>query len=298
MSQNRTLGRGLSAFLVDATAVSDPTSLSVDLIQQNPWQPRYVFDEHELGELAQSIREHGIIQPLVVRPYENAYQLIAGERRLRASKMVGLTHVPVVILKLEDHQMLEIAILENIQRQDLNPIEEAQAYQKLLEELSMTQSQIAQKLGKSRSYIANMIRLNHLSDFIKQKISDGLLSVGHAKAIMMSPRADELAQKIIDGNLSVREAEEMVANLQRYDSSTSVQQNATSSSSLDEDAQSVVQMASQENCAPDPDLYSLQLRAERAYSAKMKISMKKNGGRISLDFSSQDDLYVFLDKIT
>lgn len=293
MSQSRTLGRGLSAFLVDSVSLSEPTRIAVDLIQPNPWQPRRVFHEHELTELAQSIRENGIIQPLVVRQNGKSYQLIAGERRLRASKLIGLEHVPVVVLNVNDNQMLEMAILENIQRQDLNPIEESQAYQKLIDELSMTQAQVAKKLGKSRSYVANMLRLNHLSDFIKQKITDGQLSVGHAKAIMMSPIADELAQKIIDKKLSVREAEVLVENPENFEKSGEQKNTVVTAEQSDEvsDAEGSLESV-------DPDLYSLQLRAERAYSAKMKISMKRKGGRISLDFNSQDDLYVFLDKIT
>jgi ParB family chromosome partitioning protein len=229
--KKKALGRGLSALLDDAendSSTASPASdispggtilVPVDQIEPNPFQPRSSFSETELRELAVSIQEHGIIQPLTVRHTgHNKYQLIAGERRLKASKLAGLTKVPAYVRIANDEQMLEMALVENIQREDLNPIEVAISYQRLLDECRIRQEDLSQKIGKDRSTISNYIRLLKLPGEVQVAIRDGLITMGHARAIITVD--DEKTQllilkKILERKSSVREVEEIVRNLIR-----------------------------------------------------------------------------------
>jgi ParB family chromosome partitioning protein len=216
-AQKRRLGRGLAALIgddvVEAASPEDFRGLRhlpIELMHPNPNNPRKSFREDELEDLARSIREKGLLQPLVVRQREDGeYEIVAGERRWRASQRAGLHELPVLIRELTDGETLEIALIENIQRADLNPLEEARAYGQLLEQFSYTQQQLADSVGKSRSHIANTIRLLNLPDSVRAYIEDGRLTAGHARTLVAADSPAELANKIISLGLSVREAENL-----------------------------------------------------------------------------------------
>ena len=211
------LGRGLGA-LIDGFSESSPqqqavTTLPLQKVEPNPNQPRRAFDEVELQALADSIAEHGIVQPLAVRALDNGYyQIIAGERRWRAARLAGLQEIPVVVLDADDRTVMELALVENLQRQDLNPMEEAEGYRALMEDYGLTQEQAASRVGKSRPAVANALRLLALPDEVRAMVEDGTLSAGHARAVLSLPSArlqKAAAQKIIALRLSVRQAETM-----------------------------------------------------------------------------------------
>jgi ParB family transcriptional regulator, chromosome partitioning protein len=210
--KKRVLGRGLEALIPEAKSADAPVSeIDIDRIVRNPSQPRLKLDEARLEELAASIRQNGVLQPILVRPFEDGYQLVAGERRLSAAQRAGLLKIPATVRNVPDNLLLELALIENIQREPLNPIEEAQAYQKLMETSSATQEQIAERLGKDRSTIANSVRLLKLPPLIKLFVADGKLSPGHARALLASNATpSEMAQTaalIIERDWSVRETE-------------------------------------------------------------------------------------------
>jgi ParB family chromosome partitioning protein len=214
------LGRGLSALLgeneVSATLSADPQpaprpgsahTLPIELLHPNPDQPRKVFSEAELDELAASIREKGVIQPLLVRPSGGEYEIVAGERRWRAAQRAGARELPVVIRTLADGEVLELGIIENVQRVDLNPIEEALAYRQLMERFGRTQDAVAEVVGKSRPHVANALRLLNLPEAVQGYVLQGQLTAGHARAVLASADPVSLARQVIDQNLSVRQAE-------------------------------------------------------------------------------------------
>jgi ParB family chromosome partitioning protein len=229
--KKQALGRGLSALLKDPendiTSVNDKNAdkvvgniieLEIDAIEINPFQPRSNFNEESLKELATSIKELGVIQPITVRKLDfNKYQLISGERRLRASKLVGLTTVPAYIRIANDNESLVMALVENIQRHDLDPIEIALSYQRLIDEIQLTQEQMSERVGKKRSTIANYLRLLKLDPIIQTGIRDGFISMGHGRAIINIEDQDiqaDIYQKIVSQNLSVRDTETLVKNYQ------------------------------------------------------------------------------------
>lgn len=218
MSRKR-LGKGLQALIheIDETPLTEAIEMEITQIEINPHQPRKTFDEEKLLELTRSIEQHGILQPIIVRPKGAAYELVAGERRLRAAKNAGLKQVPVVIKTLSDREMMEIALIENLQREDLNPLEEAEAYQRLMEEFSYTQEQLAERVGKSRSAVANTMRLVALHHEVRQEIVNGNLTEGHARAILALPleKQPEAARKVIALGLSVRETERLAGQVQK-----------------------------------------------------------------------------------
>lgn len=214
------LGKGLDALLDSPEAVSDQvTSLPIQKVEPNPLQPRKLFDEEELQTLCDSITQHGIIQPLTVRKGQNGfYQIIAGERRWRAARMAGLRNVPVVVMDADDKTVMALALVENLQRQDLNPMEEAMGYRQLMQEHGLTQEQVAEKVTKSRSAVANALRLLSLPSPIAQMVTDGKLSAGHARAVLSlktQTQQEKAAQKIISLELSVRQAETLCKNMAR-----------------------------------------------------------------------------------
>ena len=193
-----------------ATANDGPRGLPIDLVQRNPAQPRKHFDEGDLTELANSIRTHGVLQPILVRPIPGGkYEIVAGERRWRAAQRAGLHTIPAVIREFNEVEVLEIAIVENVQRTDLNPIEEAQGFQALIDRFGRTQEEIAEAVGKSRPHIANMLRLLKLPDDLQEMVRDGRLSSGHARAILTAPDPHGLARKAISEGLNVREVERL-----------------------------------------------------------------------------------------
>ena len=214
-TKKRGLGRGLSALMADVTDAEAATDqagnsvqvLPIEQVQPNPDQPRKRFSEADLADLAASVREKGIIQPLIVRKLDDHYQIVAGERRWRAAQQVQLHEVPVVVREFNDTEVLEIAIIENIQRADLNAIEEATGYKQLMERFGHTQEKLAEALGKSRSHIANLLRLLNLPDGVADLVVEGKLSAGHARALVALDDPLEIARKVVKDGLSVRATE-------------------------------------------------------------------------------------------
>lgn len=225
--KNKKLGKGLDAiFGGDITSLIDDieknapefgqVSVSLDEVRPNPYQPRKLFDEEKLQELAVSIKEHGIFQPVILKQSIQGYEIVAGERRCRAAKIAGLTEVPAIVVEFTDQQMMEIALLENIQREDLNSIEEAKAYQQMMENLNLTQEDLGKRIGKSRSYIANTLRLLQLPEMIQNYVLEGKISMGHARCLITLPkeRAESLAKRCIDEGLTVRDVENVVKGIE------------------------------------------------------------------------------------
>ncbi len=219
MQSNKRLGRGLAALIGDDYSeegvVEDIKSmrhLPIELLRRNPDNPRKTFGESELEELARSIKEKGLLQPIMVRPLKgesSSYEIVAGERRWRAAQKAGVHDVPVLIRELSDNEALEFALIENVQRSDLNALEEALGYRQLMDQFSYTQEKMAESLGKSRSHIANTLRLLKLPEGVQEHVRQGNLTAGHARALVASDNPDELAQKIIDFDLNVRDAEKI-----------------------------------------------------------------------------------------
>ena len=211
----KALGKGLDALINDESEikVSEIAEIDIEKIVPNRDQPRKSFDKQEIHELAESIRENGIIQPIVLRAKDEVYEIVVGERRFRAAKEAGLKKVPAIIKEYSESRLLEIALIENIQRKDLNPLEEALAFKTIIDRDTITQEELSKRVGRSRSYIANMIRLLELPDEIKKFVSRGTITVGHAKAIMALNEKEkqvEIAKKVAEEGLSVRETEDLV----------------------------------------------------------------------------------------
>jgi ParB family transcriptional regulator, chromosome partitioning protein len=275
------LGRGLAALIPPGEATDPATTATllqvpVDAVVPNPRQPREVFDEEELDGLAVSIRDLGVLQPLVVRPLQDGrYELIAGERRLRAARRAELTEVPAVVRHTEDADLLKEALVENIHRVQLNPLEEAAAYQQLLEEFAFTQDELAATLGRSRPTISNAIRLLSLPPAIQRRVAAGVLSAGHAKALLAldDPTVQQrLADRIVAEGLSVRATEELV-RLRLVD-----------------DAADVPAPPSRTRAVAAPGLVELQEDLSDALMTRVRISMGARKGRLQIEFGSVDDL--------
>lgn len=282
--QRRGLGRGLAA-LIPQEPGSGVTFAEIPLsaVGPNPRQPRGVFDEDELEGLATSIRDLGLLQPLVVRQTgEDRYELIAGERRLRASRIAGLTTVPAIVRDTDDTNLLKEALVENIHRVQLNPLEEAAAYQQLLEDFEVTQEELARRLGKSRPTISNGLRLLTLPPAVQRKVAAGVISAGHAKAILALPqkRAQEaLADRIVAEGLSVRATEETV-RLKMLDDQPTTSREPSSTSGRSGGRHRV----------QAPALVELQDDLSDALQARVKISMGARRGKLTVQFGSIDDL--------
>ena len=225
------LGKGLNAIFNDGNSASDLVSM-IDAIEKNapeltqtkillkdirtnPYQPRKYFDEEKLNELAQSIKEHGVFQPILLKKSIHGYDIVAGERRWRAAKIAGLEDIPSIIVDFTDDQMMEIALLENIQREDLNAIEEAQGYQAIMDKLHLTQEELAQRVGKSRTHVTNTLRLLNISKTLQKYILDGILSMGHIRPLIGLPedKALQTAKRAVDEKLSVRQVEDIVKGI-------------------------------------------------------------------------------------
>ncbi|MFT3890385.1 MAG: ParB/RepB/Spo0J family partition protein [Anaerolineales bacterium] len=285
MAAKRTgLGKGLDALIPAGQQAITPsgdgsgvTHIAVDLIQRNPRQPREKFDIEELENLAASIREHGVIQPLIVSPGKNGiYILIAGERRLQASRKAGLKTVPVVVRHATDQQLLELALIENVQRADLNPIEEAEAYQNLAREFKMSHETIAQRVGKSRVAVTNTMRLLDASAAVKQALVDRRISEGHARAILgLSAKAQEaLLNQIINLDLSVRSTEVLA---RKY----SGQKPATKKKS-----------------ASSADVNDVEKRLRASLGTKVALKHGKKGGTVTIYYYSDEELDSLLEKLS
>jgi len=219
--KKRGLGRGLNALLGEAVLTQEDgadQTLPIDQIRAGSYQPRRDIDPERLGELAESIRRHGVVQPVVVRPREaGGYELVAGERRWRAARLAGLTEIPAVVRRIDDRTALAVALIENIQREDLNPLEQAEALRRLLEEFDLTHQQLAETLGKSRATISNLLRLLDLQPQVKQLLAEGRIEMGHARALLglTGERQLEVARKVADGKMTVRATEALVKRLQQ-----------------------------------------------------------------------------------
>jgi ParB family transcriptional regulator, chromosome partitioning protein len=271
----KALGRGLGALLSSDRTIdlgAEPSEVDLDSIVPGPMQPRTHFDEASLQSLAESIRSHGVVQPLLVRRRDSGFELIAGERRWRAAKLAGLTRVPVVVKEVPDESLLEIALIENIQREDLNPIEEAQAYKKLIETVGLTQEALASRVGRDRSYITNYLRLLRLPDDLQQLVKEGRLSTGHARTLLALSHPDQqrrLARQIIDGGLSVRTTEQMVHRV------------------LEEKPAKNPAAAR----AVDPNVRAAETKLRRALGTQVRILMSEQGrGKVEISFFNSQDL--------
>lgn len=269
----KALGRGISALLSDYSAPGDELlEVDVDLIDPNPDQPRSHFNEAKLEELAQSIKVNGIVQPILLRRIANGrYQIVAGERRWRAAQRANLHKVNAVVRDIPDAKLLELALIENIQRQELNPIEEALAYQRLIKTLGLTQDQVAQQVGKDRSSIANYLRLLRLPDEIQRMLEDEVLSMGHARALLSLEAEDaqvKLAHEIVNGKLSVRETEQAV---KQFGAERSIRERSTP----------------KEN---DANIRAAELKLKRFLGTQVKIQQSQNGGKIEIEFGSMSEL--------
>ncbi len=282
MASQKGLGRGLGALLGDFTEATPEDSalkmLPLHRVEPNPEQPRQDFDEEELAALADSIRIHGVIQPLTVRETgEGYYQIIAGERRWRACRMAGLSEVPAVVIQADDRKAKELALIENLQRQDLNSVEEALGYQSLMDEFGLTQEETAQRVGKSRSAVANSLRLLGLEEKVLEMLRTGAITAGHAKAILMlksEKKQLEAAQKIANLGLSVRQAELLCKNMAREQPSKK--------------EPAVIQVDYVKECEK-----SLSKHLGRG----VKIVNGKRKGRFELEFYGQEDLQTLLDAL-
>ena len=285
MAAKRTgLGKGLDALIPAGQQAVTPsgdgsgiTHIAVDLIQRNPRQPREKFDIEELENLAASIREHGIIQPLIVSPGKNGiYILIAGERRLQASRKAGLKTVPVVIRHATDQQLLELALIENVQRADLNAIEEAEAYQNLAKEFKMSHEIIAQRVGKSRVAVTNTMRLLDASAAVKQALVDGRITEGHARAMLtLSAKAQEiLLNQIINLDLSVRSTEVLA---RKYSGQKPATKKRSTSSA---------------------DVNDIEKRLRSSLGTKVALKHGKKGGTVTIYYYSDEELDSLLEKLT
>ena len=262
------LGRGLSSLLGDSSKKIETNKVLIKDLVRNKFQPRKYFNKENLEELTNSIKEQGVIQPIVVRPdkfSKGKYEIIAGERRWIASQNAGLHEVPVVILDVDDVKSLEFAIVENVQRQDLNPIEEARGYQKLIDEFGYNQDKLSKFIGKSRSYIANSLRLLSLPDGVKQLVEKGSISAGHARSLIGLQNPEDAAKKIIQKKLSVRQAEILARNLRNKK----------------------LKLIHKK----DPNILDLQRILEEKMGLTVTIKNKKsNSGTISFEYNDLDQL--------
>lgn len=279
------LGKGLDALFIDNETVDTGiVTLRLSEIEPNKEQPRKVFSEEALNELADSIKEHGVLQPLLVRPLPTGgYQLVAGERRWRASRMAGLQEVPVVIRDMDEEQAMEIALIENLQREDLNAIEEASGYKLLMERYGMTQEQVAKRVGKSRPAIANALRLLHLPQTVITMVEEGEVSPGHARALLAFEDQNKLlsvAQKVKTGKYSVRDIEKM-------------------SKEKNEEPQDQKVEAYQESWSAQETFFTeMELALSNELGRKVKIVQSGNGGLIQIQFYSEEDLKQLAEKLS
>ena len=294
MSKKFGLGKGLNALIPEDTILSTldtklektdddrakgSISIDINLIKSNEEQPRKSFDDEKILELAESIRSNGIIQPLVLKKVDNEYIIVAGERRWGAAKSIGLKEVPAIIMNLTEKQILEISLIENIQREDLNSIEEALAYKKLINDFNLTQEELSKRIGKSRVTITNTLRLLNLSEDVQQYIIEGVISEGHGRALLGitdSKVQCELAQNVIDDKLSVRELELLIRKLKTSNTRTKSKPAANES---------------------NPYYKDITYKLENYFGTKVNITNKNNKGKIEIEYYSEEDLQRILEII-
>ena len=290
MSKRFGLGKGLNALIPEDTVILEPKKgkdknddngyslIDINLIKSNESQPRKSFDDEKIMELAESIKSNGIIQPLILRTDKDEYIIVAGERRWRAAKYIGIKEIPAVIMDLTEKQILEISLIENIQREDLNSIEEAIAYKKLITDFDLTQEQLSKRIGKSRVAITNTMRLLNLSEDVQQYIIEGVISEGHGRALLAitdSKLQCELAQNVIDDKLSVRELEFLIRKLKtKSEPSKSKAKKET-----------------------NPYYKEVIEKLENYFGTKVNVTNKNNKGKIEIEYYSEEDLQRILEII-
>ncbi|MCF6139111.1 ParB/RepB/Spo0J family partition protein [Pseudalkalibacillus berkeleyi] len=272
------LGKGINAFFPpnESHQENEIQEVKMNEIRPNPYQPRKTFNQDAIEELKESIKEYGILQPIVVRKSIKGYEIVVGERRYRAAKECGLKKIPVLVRDLNDQNMMELALIENLQREDLNPIEEGQAYASLMKELDLTQEQLASRLGKSRPHIANHLRLLQLPSLVQQMLAEKELSMGHGRALLAlknKAKVSAIVQRITKENLSVRQVEMLVQQMN---------QNVSRETKEPKQEKNVFVKEKEEN-----------LRAR--FGTSVTIKQKKQKGKIEIDFFSKDDLNRILD---
>ena len=281
MSKKLALGKGLGALIPEDNTKKkeNPLMIPINKIKSNDEQPRKSFDDEKIIELAESIKHHGIIQPLILKQDKENYVIVAGERRWRAAKLVGQKEVPAIIMDLTEKQVLEISLIENIQRQDLNPIEEAIAYKKLLDEFKITQEELSKRIGKSRTAIANTIRLVNLDSRVQSYLIEGILSEGHGRVLLSIKDNDlqyDIAQKAIDDQVSVRELERLIKKMEN-------EKNNKDEEKVEKEL--------------NPYYKDIKNRLQNYFGTKVNLSNKKNKGKIEIEYYSDEDLQRILDII-
>ena len=275
MNKKSALGKGLGALIPNENKSSKEEGkilIPLNLIKNNEEQPRKSFDDEKILELAQSIKEHGIIQPILVNKKDNNYVIVAGERRWRAAKFLKLKEVPAIVMELSDKEILEVSLIENIQRQDLNPIEEAIAYKRLLNEFNLTQEELSKRIGKSRVAITNTIRLNNLCDTVKQYLIDEVITEGHGRVLLAiedEKLQAETAQRVIDENMSVRELERLIKNINS--------------------------IRAEKKREINPYYKDITEKLQEYLGTKVNISNKNNKGKIEIEYYSDEDLQRILE---
>ncbi|AEB74694.1 ParB/RepB/Spo0J family partition protein [Clostridium botulinum C/D] len=278
LSKKFGLGKGLGALIPEENTESNESVLKIkmNLIKPNSNQPRKSFDEEKILQLAESIKEHGVIQPVILQKSNEVYTIIAGERRWRAAKKVGLQEVPAVVVELSDKEILEVSLIENIQREDLNPIEEALAYKKLIDEFNLTQDALGKRIGKSRTAITNCMRLLNLGSRTQEYLIDGVISEGHGR-VLLAIESEELqykiAQEIIDKQLSVRQTEILIKNIKK-----GVKEN---------------QEEKLDNIKPY--YKDITNKLQNLFNTKVVLSSKGNRGKIQIEYYSEEDLQRIID---
>ncbi|HII4515108.1 ParB/RepB/Spo0J family partition protein [Clostridium perfringens] len=285
MAKKFGLGKGLGALIPEDNNIKEEKNenggiINIELkdIKANKKQPRKFFDNNKLNELAESVKEHGIIQPLILKKEEKGYSIIAGERRYRAAKIAELTEVPALIMDISDEKLLQVSLIENIQREDLNPIEEGLAYERLLKEFALTQEELSKTMGKSRTTITNTMRLLKLDDRVKEYVIEGVISEGHGRAILPLENDSqyEIAQKIIDNSLSVRETEKLVKRILN---------------------DAVEEKTSERRKPLNPYYKDVRDRLQDHFGTKVNLNANKNKGKIEIEYYSEEDLQRILDII-
>lgn len=281
MNKKYGLGKGLGALIpeeeIDTEKNNSITKISINLIKANEQQPRKYFDQQKISELSQSIKDHGIIQPLVLKQEGNKYIIIAGERRWRAAKLAGIQEIPAIIMDVSNREVMEISLIENIQRQDLNPIEEAKAFNRLIKEFNLTHEELSLKIGKSRTAITNTMRLLNLDDRVQQYLMESVISEGHGRALLAILDKDlqyKIAQKVIDEDLSVRVLEKYIKDI-------------LENKNKDEKKEKVI----------NPYYRDIEDKLEGFFGTKVNINSKKNKGKIEIEYYSEEDLQRILDMI-
>jgi len=283
MPSHSALGKGLGSLIPQKQTITqqvipesgrDPLEVSVDDIIENPHQPRTHFSPSDLEDLMNSIQEHGIIQPLIVTKAKNGYELVAGERRLRSARTLGMKKVPVVVRDATEQEKLEIALIENIQRQDLNAIEEALAYRALIDEFNLRQEDVAKRVGKSRSAVANILRLLDLPESMLRTLKEGKITKSHARTLLAEKdpaKQKKLFEQMLGGGVTVREAEARVSNVKSH---------------------------ARRSSAKDPNILAHEKRLREILGTKVSITEKKGKGTITIEYYSKEELLELLDRLS